>query len=168
MIAKPLHGTFPSYYNKYIDNISGNILEYLEQQRSLSIEYLKGISKEKHDFSYGDGKWTVKQVLIHLNDSERIFGYRSLCISRKESQNLPGFEQENYVNHAESDFASFDELINEFNHLRKANISMYKNIKNIQWDNQGEAAGFKVPLRLFPFVLAGHMDHHLTILKNRY
>ncbi len=165
---KPIKGTYPSYYDKYIDHLEGNIFSYLKDQQESYLQLLKEIPEDKQNYSYGEGKWTIKEVMIHLNDSERIFGYRSLCVSRKETQNLPGFEQENYVFNAESDFANFNELANEFDHLRSANLSLFKNIKNIQWDNQGLASGFKVPLRLFPFVLAGHLDHHVNIMKTRY
>lgn len=168
MISKPAQGAFPSYYQHYLDGVPEDIFRYLEEQLNKFKETIKSIPENKFDYRYEEGKWSIKEVLLHLNDTERVFGYRALCLSRKENQNLPGFDQENYVKHAQIKSIHVDTLVDEFEFLRMGNLRMFKQITAMQWDFVGTANQFKVPLRMFPFVMAGHVDHHMKIIKSRY
>ncbi len=168
MIAKPQKGTFPSYYNTYVDLVPDAIKRHLTDQANSYSDFIESIPSDKFDHKYEADKWTIKQVMLHINDTERVFGYRAFCISRNEQQNLPGFDQEYYINKANSKNLKEKALLAEFMHLRKSNLELFERIQGIQWDIFGTANNFKVPLRLFPFIMAGHVDHHVSILKNKY
>jgi len=167
-LQKPAKGTFPDYYDKYISVLPNDIFDYLDDQVEGLVKFFDHIPKTAYNYAYAQGKWTVKEVLIHINDTERIFGYRSLCISRNEAQNLPGFDQETYINNIQASDISMDLLVEEFKYLRKSNLAMFHQVHALTWDNLGKASNFSVPLRMFPFVMAGHVDHHIKILQNRY
>ncbi len=168
MIAKPLKGTFPTYYDTYVNLVPDHIKRHLTEQLDLYTSFIESIPSEKFDYKYEEDKWTIKQVMLHINDTERVFGYRAFSISRNEQQNLPGFDQEYYINKSNSKNLNEEALLAEFTHLRKANLELFERIQGIQWDIFGTANNFKVPLRLFPFIIAGHVDHHLNILQNKY
>lgn len=168
MISKPVQGTFPSYYQHYLDKVPADVFPYLQNQLEKYIDFIAQIPKDKFDFRYEENKWTIKEVMLHLNDTERVFGYRAFCISRNENQDLPGFDQVNYIKNAPVMHLVEQNLLSEFEHLRKSNLAMFEQIRSIQWENMGMANKFKVPLKLFPFIMAGHVDHHLDILVTRY
>lgn len=168
MIAKPLSGTYPGYYDTYVNLVPDHIKRHLTNQLETYEIFIQTVPQDRFEHRYEADKWTIKQVMLHINDTERVFGYRAFCISRNEQQNLPGFDQEYYINKSNSKDLDEKALLAEFKHLRNSNLELFERIKGIQWDIFGTANNFKVPLRLFPFVMAGHVDHHLNILQNKY
>ena len=124
---KPKNGDYASYYSSYIDFYEDeNILQILEDQVKSSESFFKNITEEQENYSYAKDKWTIKEVLGHIIDVERIMAFRALSFARGENQSLPGFEQDNYV--AEADFSSrtLSDLFDEFKAVRKSNIILFK------------------------------------------
>ena len=113
-------------------------------------------------------EWTIKEVLGHINDTERIFAYRLLRVSRNDQTPLPGFEQNDYVREAGFDNYPLADLLNEFEHLRRANIIMIQNMPEAHADRLGTASGFPVSARALIYVLVGHVEHHMADLNEKY
>jgi len=166
---KPKLGDYNIYYHRYISMIEDDdIIVVLEEQRKTSEKFLKTFTEKQGNYSYEAGKWTVKEVLGHLIDNERIMAYRALAFARGEKQSLPGYEQEDYV--AESNFnkRSLDDLINEFKTVRESNINLFKSFDEEILNRSGTASESEVTVLSLIYIIAGHEKHHMKILKERY
>lgn len=170
MISKPIHGTFPEYFNPYIKLVPDEIpiITYLESQRGSFINFLKNEVKPIRQKTYEHGKWTCQDLFGHLLDTERILSFRALFIARGDKQNLPGFEQDDYVNSGEFLNRDFDEMIDEFSLLRSNTIQLLKSFPLHLYDRKAKINGFETALAAIPFIIAGHVAHHEFILKERY
>jgi hypothetical protein len=166
---RPKTGDNNPYYDRYISLIGdGDILEVLKEQGKTSEKFLKTFTEEQENYSYADGKWTVKEVLGHVIDTERIMAYRALAFARNEGQSLPGFEQDDYV--AESNFnkRSLIDMINEFRTVRESNIILFKSFDDEIFNRRGTASESEVTVLALIYIIAGHEKHHMKILKERY
>ena len=166
---RPGPSDYNSYYDRYISLIGdGDIIEILEEQRKTSEKFLKTFTEEQGNYSYADGKWTVKEVLGHVIDTEKIMAYRALSFARGEKQSLPGFEQDDYV--AESNFnkRSLADLINEFITIRESNIILFKSFNEEILIRRGTASESEVTVLALIYIIAGHEKHHMKFLKERY
>ena len=166
---RPRTGDNNPYYDRYISLIGDDdIIEVLEDQRKTSEKFLKTFTEEQGNYSYADGKWTMKEVLGHVIDTEKIMAYRALAFARGEKQSLPGFEQDDYV--AESNFNNrlLDDLINEFLTARESNIILFKSFDEEIFNRRGIASEAEVTVLALIYIIAGHEKHHMKILKERY
>ena len=166
----PKPGEYAEYYSDYIGHIpeSKNIIEVLKDGRDRLQELIKNIPMEKGDYAYGEGKWSVKEVLGHLADVERVMTYRAMCIARGEKQSLPGFEQDDYVKTASFNRRSLVSLADELLHLRNSSITLFKSFTEDDGLRWGKANNNETTARAFMFIIAGHELHHMKILKERY
>ena len=119
-------------------------------------------------FAYAEGKWSIKEVLSHLIDGERMFAYRLFRISRGDKTPIEGFEQDGYIENANANGRSFGDLLEEFSLLRRANLMLVKNLNDEGWSRVGTANQVNVTARALTYIMAGHIEHHLGILKERY
>lgn len=166
---RPLAGDFPAYYEPYLARVpEGDLLEFLENQKTDFVTFIRSIPAEKGNFRYAEGKWTVKEVLGHIIDTERIMAYRALAFSRKEHQSIPGFDENTYVENSESNRRSLESLADEFESLRAANLELFASFSAKQLDNIGIANGRDVTVNALVYIIAGHLEHHLQVLKDRY
>ena len=166
---KPKPEDYDAIYRGYISLIGDDdIIEVLEEQRKTFEKFLKTFTEKQENFSYADGKWTVKEVLGHVIDTEKIMAYRALAFARGEKQSLPGFEQDDYV--AESNFnnRSLDDLINEFLTARESNIILFKSFDEEIFSRRGIASESEVTVQALIYIIAGHEKHHMKILRERY
>ena len=166
---KPKPGDYNSIYGGYISLIGdGDIIKILEEQRKTSEKFLKTFTEKQGNYSYADDKWTVKEVLGHVIDTEKIMAYRALSFARGEKQSLPGFEQDDYV--AESNFnkRSLADLINEFITIRESNIILFKSFNEEILIRRGTASESEVTVLALIYIIAGHEKHHMKFLKERY
>ena len=169
MIPKPEKNEYNPFYQGYIDLVvDKDIVAFLKEQKKELEEFFTSLSEEKQNYSYADGKWTIKQVLRHMIDTERVFGYRAMCLARGEKQNLPGFEQDDYIETADDSENQFEYLVGEFVSLRNSNILMIQNLPDSSYSNLGSMSGNPASYRAAIFILAGHAAHHLNVLKERY
>jgi hypothetical protein len=165
----PSSDEYAPYYDTYVRLLPGDdILDILESQLHETLLLLRGLSEEQAAFSYADGKWSVKEVIGHIIDTERVFAYRGLCFARGDSTPLPGFEQDDYVLGAEFNTRSVESLAGEFEHMRHSNIYMFSTWSEAVQLRRGTANGNSITARAIPFILAGHERHHLNILRDRY
>ena len=146
----------------------GDLLYMLEKQAS-NLRYLfKDISDERAEEAYAEGKWTMKELLQHLIDSERIFGYRALCFSRGEEASLPGWDEAKYVYTSFANIRSLESLLDEYELTRRSNMAMFHSFTSEMMNNSGVANGRKMTLRGLLHVIAAHELHHMNILQERY
>jgi uncharacterized damage-inducible protein DinB len=165
---RPAKTDYAEYYLKYIEQVKGDdILKVLENNTDC-INILRSISDDKADYSYAPGKWTTKQLIEHLTDTERIMSYRALRISRNDTQQLPGFDQDEYVKNGTSKKRKLKDLIDEFEHLRKANLLLFRSFDEKELSRRGKASGFDVTVLALLFIIAGHEIHHCKVLKDKY
>jgi len=169
MTTRPESNEYNPYYGKYVGRVAdGDIVANLKTQFDITRKVLTAIPEERGGYAYEPRKWTIKQVLGHLVDSERVFAYRALRIARNDSTPLPGFEQDDYVATANFNSRTLRSLIEEFASLRTANLELFKNFNDAEWLRRGTASGYGVSARALAYIIAGHELHHLGILKTRY
>lgn len=169
VIAPPSAGTYSEYQKRYVDLLQGkNPLAVLESQVLDFKVLLSEIPFEKEGYAYADGKWTIKQVVGHMIDSERILAYRALCIARGEKANLPAFEEDDYVAHASFNDRTLNELAREFGVVRESTLLLYRHMNDEELDRLGMANDTPVTPRALAFFIAGHHIHHDKVLRERY
>jgi len=168
MISKPKAGTFPDYFTGYISLAPDEVIPYLETQRDIFLELLSSIPADKINYQYAPGKWTLKQSIIHVIESERVFAYRSLAISRKESQNLPGFDQDEYVDNHDSSHLTWNYILEDFEKTRNLTIHQFNGYSDEQWNSLGQVSGKTTINSSLPYIIVGHVEHHISLIKSRY
>ena len=129
---------------------------------------LNRVPAEKETYAYAEGKWTIREVVGHLIDGERVFGYRALCIARGEQQNLPGFEQDDYLRTSPYNRVDLEDLLSEMRLVRLSNIAMFRTLDEEAWNRAGIANNNQVTVRALAFIMAGHLRHHMKVLQQRY
>ena len=144
------------------------IVAAFENQLRKMSDLFNSISEEKSMFAYAEGKWTIKEMVGHLIDNERIFGYRALRISRGDETPIEGFEQDGYVENAPFGDYKFSDLVEEFNLVRRSNILFFKHLKETDWTRTGTANESPVSVRALAYIMVGHVSHHANILRERY
>jgi hypothetical protein len=169
MNQRPVRGEAADYYFTYIDQVpAGDIRAILLTQLADSLTYLKGISEAQSLRRYASGKWTVKEVLSHISDTERVFAFRALWFARGFTEPLPSFNQDTAIEFAGADGRSWDSHVDEFREVRDATLGLFDSMPVAAWDRQGVASGQPVSVRALAFIIAGHVAHHVRILQERY
>ena len=170
MISKQLNqNEYNSYYKSYIDNATAvDIVKGLEQNLDNVVSFYMSIPFLKHDYAYAEGKWTVKDVLLHIIDTERVFAYRALRIARQDKTALVGFEQDDYVENGNAKARSLQNLLEEYKAVRQSTIVLYRSFGSSELKEVGEASGFPISVRALGYIFTGHENHHLYVLKERY
>ncbi len=168
-MKRPDAGEHAEYYSRYTKLVpEGDIVVTLEAQTKKFVEFLRGIAEAKGDFRYAPDKWSVKEMLGHMIDGERVFAYRALRFARADQTPLPGFEQDDYVRSAGHGRSTMADLIAEFELVRKANILMFKQLDEAAWQRRGTASDNPISVRALAHVLVGHVEHHWQVLRERY
>ena len=157
------------YYFNYIDLItSEEIVPAMESQMGEILDFLQGITEEKSRYSYESGKWTIREVLNHVNDGERVFLYRAFWFARGYQDALPSFDQDVAVQSAHANNTPWPELVEEFRNVRLATISFFKNLPDEAWSKTGVASDYPFTVRSLAYIIAGHVAHHRNVLTERY
>ena len=168
-MSRPQPAEYDPYYQKYVGLVpEDEILPAIEGQIDELNKLFDGVPEEKGTFAYADGKWTVKEVLSHLIDGERMFAYRVFRIARGDKTPIEGFEQDGYIENAHANRRTFSELLNEFSLLREANILFFKNLESGDWVRTGTANNVEISVRSLAWIMVGHIRHHIAILRERY
>ncbi len=166
---RPLNSEYQPYYETYISKVKeDDVLSFMEEQLIRFINLFESVLKEKENYSYAAGKWSIKEVLGHITDSERVFAYRALCIARGEKKSLPGFDQNGYAEEANFNERKLQDMLNEFRLQRESNIILFKSFSEDMLNRLGTANEKQVTVRALLFIIAGHAEHHFDILKTRY
>jgi uncharacterized protein (TIGR03083 family) len=168
-IERPAAGEYAPYFERYVSQVGdGDILEILRLQVDETTALVAGMSERDAAFRYAEGKWSVKQVVGHVADTERIMLYRALCFARGERQMLPGFEENDYVASARFDARPLADLVAEFRAVRAATIPFFSGLDADELKRAGTANDRPYTVRALAFVIGGHERHHATILRDRY
>jgi uncharacterized damage-inducible protein DinB len=169
MNARPAAGDAGPYYFAYIDKVEGNdCLAAMTMQHDQALAFFRGISEEKSTHRYAPEKWSIRQVLNHVNDTERLFTFRALWFARSLPDPLPSFEQEIAASGAEADRIPWAALVDEFDHVRRASIDFFRNLDDKAWTRRGIASGNPFTVLSLGFMVPGHVTHHMQILRERY
>ena len=168
-MSRPQPAEYDPYYQKYVGLVpEDEIVPALDGQTDELDKLFDGVPEEKGTFAYADGKWTVKEVLSHLIDGERMFAYRALRIARGDKTPIEGFEQDGYIENSHANRRTFSELLNEFRLLREANVLFFKNLETGDWVRTGTANNVEISVRSLAWIMVGHIRHHIAILRGRY
>jgi uncharacterized damage-inducible protein DinB len=162
---------YTPYFEKYLQLVSKDeksIGENLVDSQKNFESLLRNLPLEKHNFSYAEGKWTMKELIQHIIDTERIFSYRALCFARNDSTSLPGFDQDVFVENDNANDRDYYDLLDEMAVLRKSSVQLYKSFSDEALLRIGVASENKMSVRALGYLFSGHQIHHLNIVKERY
>jgi hypothetical protein len=166
---KPDPSEYDPYYEHYVSLVpEDDVKAVLAEQPAELDAIFANVVEKKGSFAYADGKWTVKELLGHLIDGERMFAYRVFRISRGDKTPIEGFEQDGYIENAYANQRSFSDLLREFTLLRQANMLFFDNLKDGDWTRTGTANEREISVRALATIMAGHIRHHMDILNERY
>ncbi len=169
LIQRPKPGECEAYYDRYIERVpDGDVFDILERGVAETRSVLAGLSAERETFQYEPGKWSVREVIGHVLDSERAFAYRALAFARGDPAAYPSFEQEEYAAASNAHDRPIADLMAEFEAVRLSNVLMFRSFGDDVWDLCGVASGFQFTVRTFPYIMAGHEIWHREVLRERY
>lgn len=169
MRTRPLSNEYPEYYERYVSLVpDGDIEEILRKQQNETNALLKNISEESALRAYAPGKWTLKEVIGHMSDTERVMSYRMLAMARKESTPLQGMDQDLYVSSANFNQLTWAQLQVDLGIVRSATLSLISTIDEAAWIRTGTVWNSFVSARAFAYIIAGHELHHLKVISDRY
>jgi len=168
-IPRPRADEFKAYYGKYIERVpNGDLLPILEQQIAGTTAMIRGLSEAQGNHRYAPEKWSIKEVIGHVIDSERIFAYRALRIARGDATPLPGFEQDDYVPTGGFDRRTLRDLADELAAVRQATIHLFRHLDDEALQRRGTASDHTITPRALAYIIAGHELHHVNILRTKY
>jgi hypothetical protein len=168
-LNRPDATEYAPYYDRYISLVSDkDILALLSQQLDETLALLGSISESQANYRYAPDKWSIKELVGHLIDTERIFAYRALRFARNDKTPLQGFEQDDYISGASFDDCAISDLASEFAHVRRSSLSLFKHLSEEAWKRKGTASDNEVSVRALAYIIAGHELHHMEILRSRY
>ncbi|WP_405566100.1 DinB family protein [Polaribacter sp. Asnod6-C07] len=162
---------YAPYYKQYVKMIESNgksLLDNLYDSQKDFENTLRYINKEKGDFAYAEGKWTLKELIQHVIDTERVFCYRALCFARNDKTELPGFDQDLFADHSKANQREYYDILDEMDALRISTIHLFESFSDKDLLKIGIGSGNKMSVRALGFIFSGHQTHHLNIVKERY
>jgi len=166
---RPESSEYNPYYKTYIGKVKGdNFIQNLKEQKFETSAMLSKISDEKWNHKYAPAKWSVKEVMIHIMDTERIFAYRALRVARNDQTPMPGFEQNDYVPFCYATQRSGSSIMVEYEAVRNSTVALFENLREEDWGRLGEASGCPVSALALGYMIAGHEIHHIQLLHERY
>ncbi|MGN6618942.1 MAG: DinB family protein [Ilyomonas sp.] len=168
-MPRPANGEFAPHFQKYIDLVKGNnIADIIANHEAELSSFYNALPEEKAEYAYAENKWTIKEVLQHLIDAERIFAYRALRIARNDSTPLPGFDEDSYAENANANSRSLSSLKDEFNAVRNASDKLLLSLTEEQLQHKGTSSNHSSTSNSFAYMIYGHLLHHKNILQERY
>ncbi len=168
-MKRPEKTEYAEYYDRYVSLVEEtDIISAMQKQLEEVSAAFSQIAEDKGLYTYEEGKWTIKELLGHLIDGERIFAYRAFRFSRADETPLPGFDQDPYIENGNYNSVRLADLLEELVLLRKSNLYFLKNLSENAWDNVGVASDNPITVRALAYCMVGHITHHVKILKDRY
>ena len=168
-MSRPTETEYAPDYQSYVAHVAEDeILPAMRSQIDAVDVLLDRVAPERETYAYAEGKWTIRQIVGHLIDGERVFGYRALCIARGETQDLPGFDENAYMPNAPYEHVELEDLLSEFRLVRLSNIAMLRTLDEAAWTRMGMANGAPVSVRALAYIMVGHARHHMGVLRERY
>jgi hypothetical protein len=168
-MPKPIAGTYPVYFDTYISEVAeDDAILALKNQQPIVNDFFLSIPSGKTGYAYAEGKWTLKELLQHLIDGERIFAYRALSFARQETQSLPGFEENSYASVSNANAREWSSLCEEFKLVRASSICLFESFTDQMLEQAGLANDNLTSVNSIGFIMAGHLYHHKRIIEERY
>ncbi len=168
-MQKPLSSEFPEYYQAYVNKVdTDDLIPTLQTNLDQVVDFFQNIPEHKYDHKYEEGKWSIKEVLIHLSDVERVMSYRAFRISRNDKTKIEGYDHNAYIFDHDFSHRTKEDAIQDFINVRKASESLLKSIPTSSYTLEGNANGSPITTRSLAYILVGHSLHHMDILKERY
>jgi len=165
----PKDDEYMPYYSKYISVVpEGGIVGILSEQLATTQGWLRTLSEAQGDYRYAPDKWSVKEVIGHICDGERVFAYRALCFARGDQSPLPSFEQDDYIKNGNFASRTLADIAEEFELVRRSTIALFQHLDAAAWTRRGTASDAEVSVRALAYIIAGHELHHLGVLHSRY
>jgi hypothetical protein len=159
----------PEFYHGYISQVSENdLMDAFKKGTSSFIQFFETIPESKHNYRYTEGKWTIKEVLQHIIDAERVFSYRALCFARKDPTPLPGFDENIFAANAKADKRSWNDLMDEFKTIRRSSEQLFASFDDEQLNTTGTASNHSNYVLGFGYIIIGHSLHHMRVINERY
>ena len=166
---RPQPGEYAPYYDRYISLVQDNdILHAFDEQRRQTVLLLSGRTEADGDLRYSPDKWSLKELLGHLNDTERIMSYRALRFARNDATPIEGYEQDDYVRNARFARCSLADLIEDYIAVRRATLSLFRNLDEAAWTRRGVANKNEISVRALAYTIAGHELHHRRMMQEKY
>ena len=166
---RPESNEYAPYYERYVSLVpDADLVETLKRQGAETLALLRSLKEEQGAHRYEPGKWSVKQLVGHINDGERIFSYRALAFARGDSQPLPGMEQEEWMAGVDFDARTLSDLADEFGAVRAATLHLLRHLSPEAWARRGTASDNEVTVRALAYIIAGHEAHHVAVLREKY
>ena len=168
-MTKPDLNTLPDFHKRYVEHVKDyDVLDALKISSKETLDLVRSISEEKGDHRYAPGKWSIKELLCHMLDTERILAYRALRFARNDKTNLPGFEENDYAPEANAQNRKIKDIIDEMDRLRKTSIDLFVNFTPEMLKRKGLANGLELSVINLGYIISGHESHHRKILRERY
>lgn len=168
-MAQPVGGTYPEYFKNYISHVKADsVAEASAKYGHFTIDFFKSIPTDKAGFRYAEGKWSLKEMLQHIIDAERIFAYRALTIARKDKTPLPGFDENIYAVNCRADNREWQSLLDEFENCRKSTDALIGSFDEEHLQESGTTSGQPNTVIAICFVIYGHILHHINVVKEKY
>lgn len=168
-MPKPSPSTYPAYFQRYIDQVPEEDLSTAFRQQDAAIrQFLDGITEEHSLYAYAEGKWTLREMLQHMIDAERIFCYRALCFARKDTTSLPSFEENDYADNSNANSRTWKSMSDELLAVRKATIMLFDSFTEEALQSSGIANNNPTSTIAMGFISIGHVYHHINVAKERY
>lgn len=169
IITRPAPNEYAPYYGGYMNIVpDGDIVALLTQQMPATLALIRGLAEEQGSWRYAPEKWSIKELCGHIIDAERVFAYRALRFARGDQTPLPGFEQDDFIAHANFAARSLNDLADEYEAVRRATIALLGSLDDAAWQRSGIASENEMSVRALAYGIAGHELHHLKILRERY
>lgn len=169
MLQRPSPADYPSFFSPYIEKVpDGAILDLMDEQTEELGRFFGRLTPEQADYRYAPGKWSVKEILGHLIDGERIFAYRALRFARNDSTDLPGFDQDPYVVAGRFSARSMQSLLDEFLPLRRSDTVLFRSLSEDELNRSGTIDGRSITVHALTYILVGHILHHTEVLREKY
>ena len=168
-MRRPAEDESAAYYGGYVSRVpETDIVAVLEAQAASMDRWPARVPHDKETVAYAPGKWTPRQLIGHMSDVERVFSYRALRISRRDATPLPGFDEKPYVDHSVFADVPVQMLVAELAAVRRANLPLFRRLDEEAWSARGEASGMGITVRALAYIMAGHVRHHVAVLRERY
>lgn len=166
---RPTSNDYASFYASYVARVpEEDVIAALEKQGRETAALFREIDDTKAGYRYADGKWSVKEVVGHLTDAERVFAFRTLAFARGDESPLPGFDEETYVRNAEFDRQPMSLVVEQYEVGRRSTLLLLKSLQQSDWEKRGVANDAEVSVRALAYIIVGHERHHLSVLRERY
>lgn len=169
IVERPPASEYAAAFERYVSLVpETDVMAALARQKGELAEALSPVRGEAERYRYADGKWSIRELVGHVIDSERIFGYRALCIARGETASLPGFDENAYAANAPFDDYPLGDLLDEFAQVREGHLALFRHLSREAWLRKGLANSNPISVRALAYVIVGHARHHLGVLRERY